>query len=375
MEKSTCFCPNPDCPRYGQMGSGLIVVKSQVRCQWQCNMCGKLFSDQHGTAWLHLHADRDRVCRALKALAEGLSLRATARVFDVDKDDVCHWLDVASQHCARLAATRLKNLPLGECQLDELWSFVRKKERNLTALERVLGQYGDAWVWVAFAPEFKLVPAFVVGKRTQEEANTLIAQVAAATDGGKPLYLSDQLPHYRQALLNQYGVWQQPVRQGARGRHPHRRLVAPADLLYAVVVKHYRQHRVVKVSTRVVFGVPAEVQARLALAGVSQRINTAHGERGNLSWRQHCRRLTRKTNGFSKERDWLEKHLTLCFTYYHFVLPHESLRLRLEPPLPTKGSGSPKKWQPRTPAMAAGITDHVWTMEELLSYRVSPLTG
>ncbi len=108
---------------------------------------------------------------------------------------------------------------------------------------------------------------------------------------------------------------------------------------------------------------------------MSQRINTAHGERGNLSWRQHCRRLTRKSNGFSKERDWLEKHLTLCFAYYHFVLPHESLRLPIEPPLPTKGKGSAKKWQPRTPAMAAGIPDHIWTMQELLSYRVSPLTG
>ncbi len=227
MEKSTCFCPNPDCPRYGQMGSGLIVVKSLLRCQWQCNMCGKLFSDQHDTAWLHLHADRDRGGRALKALAEGWSLRATARVFGGDKDDVCHWLDVASRHCARVAATLLNNLPLGECQLDELWSFVRKKERNLTALERVLGQYGDAWGWVALAPEFKLVSAFVVGKRTPEEADTLIARVAAATNGRKPLYLSDQLLHHRQALLDQYGVWPQPVRQGARGRHPPPRVWWP----------------------------------------------------------------------------------------------------------------------------------------------------
>ncbi len=205
--------------------------------------------------------DRDGVCRALKALAEGLSLRATGRVFDVDKDDVCHWLDIASQHCGKVTACLLKHLPINECQLDELWSFVRKKERNLTALERVLGQYGDAWVWVAFAPECKLVPAFVVGKRTQEEADTLIAKVAAATDGRKPLSLSDQLPHYRQALLTQYGVWQQPARQGSRGRHPRPRLVAPADLLSAVVVKRYRQNRVVKVSTRVVLGDPAEVQA------------------------------------------------------------------------------------------------------------------
>jgi hypothetical protein len=75
---------------------------------------------------------------------------------------------------------------------------------------------------------------------------------------------------------------------------------------------------------------------------------------------------------FSKDLTWLEKHLWLSLAYYHFVLPHESLRRLLPQPHPTRGSGSSKKWQPVTPAMAAGLTDHLWTMEELLSYRVPP---
>ena len=96
-------------------------------------------------------------------------------------------------------------------------------------------------------------------------------------------------------------------------------------------------------------------------------------ERNNLTVRQHARRLGRKVNAFSKEPDYLEHQLTLAFAYYHFVVPHRSLRQRLPHTLPTKGQkGSRKKWKRVTPAMAAGLTDHVWTMDELLSFRVPP---
>ena len=92
--------------------------------------------------------------------------------------------------------------------------------------------------------------------------------------------------------------------------------------------------------------------------------------RENLTWRQQNRRLTRKTNGFSKELTWLEKPLWLSLAFYHLVLPHESLRPPLSVLEPTRGQGSKRRWQPVTPAMAAGITEHVWTTQELLSYRV-----
>ena len=94
--------------------------------------------------------------------------------------------------------------------------------------------------------------------------------------------------------------------------------------------------------------------------------------RNNLTCRQCNGRLSRKVLSFSKDLTWLEKHLWLSLAYYHFVLPHDSLRQRIPQPQPTRGRGSPKKWQPVTPAMAADLTDHVWTMEELLSYRVPP---
>lgn len=106
---------------------------------------------------------------------------------------------------------------------------------------------------------------------------------------------------------------------------------------------------------------------------VSTTVSTYGVERNNLTLRQHSRRLGRKVNAFSKEKDYLQDQLALALAYYHFVVPHQGLRQRLEQPIPTKGvRGSPKKWRQRTPAMAAGLTDHIWTMDELLSFRVPP---
>ena len=135
-------------------------------------------------------------------------------------------------------------------------------------------------------------------------------------------------------------------------------------------VKHRENGRLVEVTTKIVFGQPDEIEARLNNSTVSTVINTSCIERDNLTWRQLNRRLTRKTNGFSKEMSWLEKQLWLSLAYYHLVLPHQSLRQALPVPEPTRGSGSPRRWQLNTPAMAAGLTNHIWTTAELLSFRV-----
>lgn len=142
---------------------------------------------------------------------------------------------------------------------------------------------------------------------------------------------------------------------------------------YAVVVKERENGRVVKVTTRVVYGTAPRIAAALQASPVSRAINTYGVERNNLTVRQHSRRMGRKVNAFSKAPDYLEHQLTLAFAYYHFVIPHRGLRERLPQPLPTKGrKGTLKKWRSVTPAMAAGLTDHVWTMDELLSFRVPP---
>src|SRR5262249_3139128 len=136
------------------------------------------------------------------------------------------------------------------------------------------------------------------------------------------------------------------------------------------VVKRREGGRIVHGNTRIVFGTPEAVAASLASSPVSATINTSFVERDNLTQRQSNRRLTRRTNGVSKDLTWFEKQLWLSLAYYHLVLPHQGLRERLPTPEPTRGVGSPRLWRPVTPAMAAGLTDHVWTTEELLAYRV-----
>ena len=341
--------------------------------RFECLGCGQRISARTGTAYAGIRTDLGIYRRGAKALAEGLSIRGTGRLVEVDKDTVMHWLPLLGCHCQGVMNYFFRNLHLGECQLDELWTFIYKKEAHLTPLEKLAEVYGDAWVWIAFSPVCKLVPAWVVGKRTLLHARRLVFRLKSATDGHIPFFTSDELPHYADALLEVYGRWVQPPRHGIRGRFPNPRRIPPPDLCYAVVVKEREKGRVVEVTTRIVYGTTEQVEAALQASPVSQTINTYGVERNNLTVRQHSRRMGRKVNAFSKDPDYLEHQLTLAFAYYHFVAPHRGLRQRLPRALPTKGrKGSYKKWKPVTPAMAAGLTDHVWTMDELLSFRVPP---
>lgn len=375
MDWETLYCPNPNCFYYGTPFYRSSLVKngsSYGQKQALCRECGTSVCLRYGTAYHHLNADPVIFETAVRALAEGNSLRSTARIVEIDKDTACNWLHRAACHCRLVMLSLWQKLAVGECQLDELWSFVHTKEGNLETAKRVCDTYGDAWVWIAFAPVWRLVLAFVVGKRTQESANLLLERVAAVTNKTIPLFTSDQLAEYRNALLHVYGQWYQPERNGDRGRFPDPRKRPPPDLLYAQVVKQRERGQVVSVSTKVVFGDTEQVETCLKALPTSQTINTSFVERDNLTLRQHNRRLTRKTNGFSKELPWLEKQLWLSLAYYHLVLPHQSLRQELPKRQPTRGEGTPQRWQLVTPAMAAGMTRHIWTTQELLSYRVSP---
>ena len=373
MDWETLYCPNRACRCYGKpFRQGLLVKNGATRGQKQalCRACGRSVALNYGTAYFELDSDPAIFEMTVRALAEGVSLRSVARIIQIDKDTACAWLHRAAQHCRLLMLHLWHNLPVRECQLDELWSFVHTKEQNLQAAKLFCETYGDAWVWIAFAPVWRLVLAFVVGKRTQQSANLLLERVVHVSDDHIPFFTSDQLAEYRTALLHAYGQWYQPVRQGKRGPHPHRRRVPHPDLLYAQVVKQREKGQVVAVSRKVVFGEHDLLDRRLTSSSVSTTINTSFIERENLTLRQQNRRLTRKTNAYSKELGWLEKQLWLSLAYYHLVLPHESLRIRLPAPAPTRGTGTPRRWQMVTPAMAAGMTDHVWSTSELLSYRV-----
>jgi IS1 family transposase len=226
-------------------------------------------------------------------------------------------------------------------------------------LEKLAAIYGDQWVWIGFDPVYKVVVNFVVGRHTQDNATKLVVGIKNRSDGHIPLFTSDELRHYDDALLTAYGIQKTFPKTGNRGRPRKPVLIAPKNLRYAQVVKQRKHRRVVKITTRVVFGTEKAVAAQLKRSSVSQSINTSFVERNNLTMRHHNRRLVRKTLAFSKKRERLEQQLHVAFAYYHFIKPHLGLRQRVKNP--------GKKYQQRTPMLAAGITDHIWTMPELLS--------
>ena len=233
MDWETLYCPNRSCQYYGvAFHEGGLVKNGSSHGQRQalCRGCGTSVTVRYGTAYWDLNADPVLFEMAIRALAEGNSLRSTARIIQIDKDTACDWLNRAAQHCRLVMLYLWRDLPVTECQLDELWSFVHSKEPHLAAAKLFCTTYGDAWVWIAFAPLWRLVLAFVVGKRTQANAHLLLERVAHVTTAAIPFFTSDQLAAYRTALLHVYGQWQQPPRQGTRGRYPARRRVPSPDL-------------------------------------------------------------------------------------------------------------------------------------------------
>jgi IS1 family transposase len=283
---------------------------------------------------------------------------------------VCTGLECAAQQGRLVRLYVWQQRPLRECQVDELWSVVHTKDEPLSWANTSRDTDGDAWVWGALAPEWRRVVAFVVGQRTQAAANVLRERVAPVTTDLIPCCTSDPRPAYRTALLPVYGEWSQPPRRGTRGPHPHPRRVPHHERRDAQVVKTRERGRVVAVDHHVVCGDARRIAARLAALPTSATIKTSVVEREHLALRQPKRRLTRTTKAFSKELPWLAKQRWLSLAYTHVVLPHHSVGQALPMVKPTRGTGSPRRWQPRTPAMAAGLTEQVWTTDEVLSYRV-----
>jgi hypothetical protein len=185
-----------------------------------------------------------------------------------------------------------------------------------------------------------------------------------------PLFLTDGFKEYMTALLTHYGQWVQFPRRQATGPAPKPRWMPLPGLLYAQVVKTMRRRRLVAVTHRMVFGTLEAVNQLLVPLG--WQINTSFVERLNLTIRQHVAAVGRRVSTLCKGEDGVRQQLALYHVYYNFCLPHASLRIPFALPEPTHGTGSAKRWQPRTPAMAAGLTDHVWTLREVLLFRVPP---
>ena len=223
-------------------------------------------------------------------------------------------------------------------------------------------EYGNAWIMIAFDPVNKVVMTFVVGKRNQKETDLLIKTVRERTDSNIPHFTSDELDLYEKAILKVYGT-RKGIKQIAvsPGNKAPKRLPLP-ELIYTRVVKVRLNRRIVGVDTEVVFGERNAAIQAIANSPVSSHINTAFIERNNLTIRERNRRLTRKTLGFSKKKKLLVSSLNIYFGIYHFVKTHKGLRIQVDQ--------NERKWIQRTPMMAAGITDHVWTLSELINFRL-----
>lgn len=205
-------------------------------------------------------------------------------------------------------------------------------------------------------------------ERSEAEATAFIGKVKARTDGQAPLFQSDGLHADTSGLVANDSEPEPPPLKRGRGR-PRKapKLLRDPDLLYAQVDKRRAGNRVVEVSRRIVFGQP-EASAQVIEAGkCGSQVNTADVERNNLTMRQRHGRLVRKALSYSTDAALLYWHTELDDAVYNLTLKHWGLRQRLAEPEP-----SGRKWHQRTPAMAAGLTDHPWTLLELLTFKIPP---
>ena len=377
VDTSHQFCPDPNCRYGGWMGLGNISANGHPSGgpwrQLYCSRCQGYFLETSGTLFHGKRVSPEKLVWAIAALAEGLGIRAVARVFAVDPNTVLGWLGEASVHLQAFSRHFLHDLHVDQGQIDELFarlSAVKAGEiTEAEALKRL--SRSPAWVWVAMDPVSKLLLCVDVGERTLAMAQCVVHQVAQmVTPGCVPLFLTDGHKDYCAAILAHFGWWVHPERRQGTGPAPKPRWMPLPQLLYAQVVKTVRRRRLVQVHHRVVFGTKAAVERVLAACG--WQINTAFVERINLSLRQHVAAIGRRTSALCKGEDGLRQQLAVYHVYYNFCLPHTSLRQPLPQPESTNGTGSGKQWRPCTPAMAAELTGHVWSLREVFLYRIPP---
>jgi IS1 family transposase len=257
-------------------------------------------------------------------LLEGMSIRSVERVTDIHRDTILRLLILASERCQRLMDEKIRGLHVRDVEVDEIWGYVFKKEAHKWKHEEGNQEIGDAYCFVAMERSSKLVLTHYLGKRTAESTDRFISRLALATSKIKYQLTSDGFGPYKPAVksfLSKRVHFAQLVKVYASSTDGEQRY-SPAEVVDAV--------------PEVVMGNPDP-----------DFICTSHIERQNLSIRMGMRRMTRLTNGFSKKWENLQAAYSLWFAYYNFCRKHQTLRV--------------------TPAMESGLTDHVWSIGELLA--------
>ena len=234
-----------------------------------------------------------------------------------------------------------------------------KKKKALSDEDFEKG-YGRHWIWAAVDPESKLLINFFIGQRTLEDCKTFISELLKRIRT-KPLFTSDELPHYQTALLEYFSHVENRTKIGKRGRPKKPSLIVDPDLQYATVHKIRENGKIVKVERNIIFGNSKRIEQIIEASKISKNINTSFIERANLTLRNHSRKLARKTLCFAKEKCRLDAQTTIAVTYYNFSKSHRSLM--------QKTSGGKRVW--KTPAMAAGIINHIWPIGQIIAQPIS----
>jgi IS1 family transposase len=377
VDTSRHFCPHAECAYRGWLELNNLRANGHPNGgpwrQFHCTSCNGYFLETHGTLFHSKQAEVEIIVRVLACLAEGLGIRATARVFEVAPNTVLAWLVEAAEQLRAFSAYFLCKVHVNQGQRDELYAVLREvkageisEDEVITRLER-----SPYWVWTAMDPERKRLVVIAVGTRTLEMAQRVVHQVVQVlAPGCVPLFWTDGCRAYRTALRAHCGHWMPPERRQDKGPRPKPRWMPLPALRYAQGVQSSRRRCIVGVKHRVVLGTLEPVRQVLGACG--RKINTAFVERLNLDIRQRVAAVGRRVNTLCQGEDGLRHQLTVYHAYYNFCVPHASLRQPLLVPELTNGRGSAKVWRPCTPAMAAGLTDHVWSLKEVLLYRVPP---
>lgn len=347
MDPERQFCHNPACRACGRAGEGHIVIHSRKEHRYRCKRCGRTFVPTRDTALYRLHHPAELVVLVVTLLAHGCPIPAIVAAFRLDERTVAAWQARAGLQARRVHEHLVESgrLELGQVQADEL-------------RVRVVG--GVAWLAAAIAVPTRLwLGGALSAHRDRFLLRALLARVRRCAGSARFLLCTDGLAAYATEAIR---AFRRAMRTGRVGR-PR---LAPTDgLLIARAVKQYARRRVVGVVHQVVQGTAEQVQAALgATQGKADAvINTAYVERLNATLRAALAPLARRTRRAVHALATLEAALWLAGSCYNFCTPHHSLRQ------PAEGAAQ-RRWQSRTPAMAAGLTDHIWTIHELLTYPV-----
>ena len=337
-------CPIVDCPARGQFGKGNIQIHDQQKKRYRCKVCRHAFSQTKGTPFYRLHHQRELFTTVVKLLAKGCPRQAIVFAYDLDERTVAAWEARAGRQGEKVQQHLVEQpRELGEVQCDEL--RVKCRRRLI--------------VWMAFAMQVTTrlwLGGEVAPQRDESLIRRLIERVKAQALCRPMLFCVDGLASYVSVIRE---VFREPDRDGSTGR-PH--LVSWPHIYIVQVVKQYVDGRVVSVTRRIVQGTAVEVEAVRHKVRGGGVFNTAFIERINATFRGHIAALTRRGRALALRSQTLHQAMYLTGAVYNFCTEHVSLRL--------PGLIGGHKHLGRTPAMAAGITDHCWTVEELLAYRV-----